>query len=114
MNNDLNTWLAQKSDLPAVVAAAIIHGDKTAFSQSFSPELGETALEKIWPIVVDMTEVSKRQNFPNGRWTWNFSGFSIHSTFRTDGALLATITSRRLSTEQSGVLDHLLSEFRRL
>jgi hypothetical protein len=114
MNNDLNNWLAQKADLPAVIAAGIIHSDKTAFSQVLSDKLSAPALNKIWPAIAEIVDSSKPQHFPEGRWTCGFENFSIHCSVRTDCACLATVTLRKLSPEQTEALDNLLAEFRRL
>jgi hypothetical protein len=114
MNTDLNNWLAQKADLPSVVAAGIIHTDRTAFSQTLSDKLSAPSLDKIWPAIAEVVDSSKQQRFPTGRWTWSFENFSIHCSVRTDGACLATVTSRKVSALHMEALDNLLAEFRRL
>lgn len=114
MKDELNNWLAQKGELPAVVAAGIIHPDKTIFSQIFSPDFTEQSADQLWLAISEMIGSAKNQSFPEGRWAWSFDRFAVHCKLRHDGTCLATLTHRQLSSAENSVVVGLLSEFHNL
>jgi len=114
MNDEFNQWLAQKTNLPHVLAAGLLHPDKTIFSQSFSAEFAEAWFARILLVLTETLQKSQEQKLPDVRVRWSFEHFFIHCTYRHDGSCLAVLTRKEVPPDGAASVEHLLKEFQSL
>jgi hypothetical protein len=114
MNSTHNDWLKQKANLPASLAAGIIHTDQNVFSHFFSRSYATILKEDVWLKLADMARIIGEHQLPTSRVRWLFQNAYVYSATRDDGACVLVVTSRNISAEDAASLDTLLREFQTL
>jgi hypothetical protein len=114
MKDNLNTWLKEKANLTASLAAGIIHSDNTRFTHFYSRSFANILKENAWAGLLDMAHIVSRQQLPTRNLRWQFQNAFVYGSVRDDGACALIVTSRNLSEEDAAVLENLMTEFQAL
>jgi hypothetical protein len=114
MNDRLNQWLTSQERMPGVLGCGIRHADRTVFTLSFVPELGEPVLANTWTCVADTFQVFQLHRLPATRLRWVYQELLVHCAWRTDGACLTFLTTKDLAGVKPDQLESMLCEFQTL
>jgi len=114
MKDILQQWLAQRTQVPGVLACGIRFPDKTSLTQSWSKEFPVESLENAWRCVSDTFQVLKINFFPNEQIRWVYENAFLYCGRRNDGICLAIFTSRDPQVFDQEMIQRLMVEFRAL
>lgn len=114
MKEELNKWLAQKNDLPGVLATGLVHPDKSTFAQSFSPDFADVVFNQILSLLAETLQNYHQQKLPGARLRWSFERFLLHAALRHEGTGLLVLTPKTVPSEHLVSLENLCREFQTL
>ncbi|MEI7732124.1 MAG: hypothetical protein WCO56_21295 [Verrucomicrobiota bacterium] len=111
MNDDQGNWLYANARQKGVLAAGIIFPDKTVTGQSFAHSFPLMSLENVWRFLMETSQHLSSQRLPATRINWLFEKALLQVCQRSDGAMLALITSRNPAGVDAIAIGHLFEEF---
>jgi hypothetical protein len=111
MKEDLNNWLVAKANLPAAMAAGIVHPDKTAFTHFYSRSFATVLKENALPALADILRLLGAHQLASSQVRLMFQNAYVYGSARADGACAFIITSRNLSTDDVALLENFGAEF---
>jgi hypothetical protein len=114
MKSILQQWLAERTQVPGVIACGIRFPDKTSLTQSWSKEFQIESLENAWRCVSDTFQVLKINFFPNEKIRWVYENAFLYCGRRYDGICLAIFTSKDPQVFDPEIIEKLMTEFRAL
>ena len=114
MKDIFNQWLHRRAALRGILACGIRFPDKTALTQSWSPEFPSTSLDNAWRCASDAFQVLKVNFFPDERIRWTYEKAMLHCARREDGICLGIFTSKDRAAVDAAGVERLIAEFQAL
>jgi hypothetical protein len=114
MKELIDDWLGQQTQLSGVLACGVRYSDKTAFTQTWSPDYPVPALENAWRCVSDTFQVLKINFLPGQRVRWVYENAFLYCTRRDDGVCLGIFTTKDPQAVNPDEINRLITEFHAL
>lgn len=90
--NYLEEWLTEHARGTGLLAAGILHRDRTCFNQTFSDEFPSADLETAWNRLAETIQNLNLCRVTPFRTLWSFEHAQVQFVMRVDGAALGLIT----------------------
>lgn len=107
----IRQWLSQRTQVPGVLACGVRFPDKTACTQTWSPDFPAASLDNAWRCVSDAFQVIKHDFFPNQRVRWVYENALLFCTCRDDGIGLGIFTAKDAQSFDANEVEQLIAEF---